>query len=229
MPDFGEAMDKIVLGTRQALLLDESERRAVAYHEAGHALVAKLTPGADPVSKVTIIPHGRALGVTEQLAEEDRHNYGRDYLVGRLAVMLGGRAAEELALGQPTTGAESDLKQATALARRMVGVWGMSEEVGPVAYGLGEVHPFLGRELREPPAYAPATAAELDRAVRGLIDRALARARSLLETHRAVLDALATELLAHETIEGQRLDELLAGGGDDPRQPGTGKAPAAYR
>ena len=155
MRDFDEAMDKIVLGTRAAsLLMSEEERRVVAYHEAGHALVARLTPGADPVSKVTIIPHGRALGVTEQLPEEDRHNYSRDYLLGRLAVMMGGRAAEELVFGQPTTGAENDLKQATSLARRMVGLWGMSEELGPVSYGVGETHPFLGREMAQPREYA---------------------------------------------------------------------------
>jgi cell division protease FtsH len=201
--DFDEAIDKIVLGTRQAALLGDDERWLVAYHEGRHALVAKLTPGADPVNKVTIIPHGRALGVTEQLPEEDRHNYPRDYLMGRLAVMLGGRVAEELVFDQPTTGAESDLKQATGLARRMVGLWGMSDELGAVSYGVGETHPFLRRELAEPREYAEAKAAELDRAIRGLIDQAYGHARHLLARHRRVLDTLAAELVAHETVDAE--------------------------
>ena len=144
--DFDSALDSILLGTLQPGLLNQQERRLVAFHEAGHALVARLTPGADPVNKVTIIPHGRALGVTMQLGDEDRRNYSRSYLLGRLDVMLGGRASEEVVFGDPTTGAESDLKAATSLARRMVGLWGMSEELSSVWYGVGEAHPFLGRE-----------------------------------------------------------------------------------
>ena len=210
MRDFEEAMDKIVLGTRQAPLHNEEERRLVAYHEGGHALVARLTPGADPVSKITIIPHGRALGVTEQFSEEDRRNYSRGYLVGRLSVLLGGRASEELVFGDPTTGAENDLKQATGLARRMVGLWGMSEELGPIWYGVGETHPFLGREIGSPREYAEATAAELDAVVRQMVEKAHRHARELLEEHRACLDALASELLLHETVDGEQLDALLA-------------------
>jgi cell division protease FtsH len=207
--DFEEAMDKVVLGTRQAALLDEQERRLVAYHEGGHAVVAYFTPGADRVSKVTIIPHGRSLGATEQLAAEERRNYPRDYLVGRLAVLLGGRAAESLVYGQPTTGAESDLKEATALARRMVGLWGMSDELGPAYYGLGEVHPFLGREMALPKEYAEATAAELDRAVRRQLELAYRRASETLRLHRPLLDRLANELLLRETVDAQRLEELF--------------------
>ena len=213
MKDFDEAMDKIVLGTRQAALQNEGERRLVAYHEGGHALVARLTPGTDPVSKITIIPHGRALGVTEQFSEEDRRNYSREYLAGRLTVLLGGRASEEMVFGDPTTGAESDLKQATGLARRMVGLWGMSEELGPIWYGVGETHPFLGREIGSPKEYAEATAAVLDAAVRKMVENAHHQARGLLEEHRAALDALANELLLHETVDGQQLDALLAKAG----------------
>ncbi len=209
MKDFDEAMDKIVLGTRQAALVNEEERRLVAYHEGGHALVARLTAGTDPVSKITIIPHGRALGVTEQFSEEDRRNYSRSYLAGRLTVLLGGRASEELVFGDPTTGAESDLKQATALARRMVGLWGMSEELGAIWYGVGETHPFLGREIGAPREYAEATAAELDSVVRQMVEKAHRQARDLLEGHRACLDALADELQLHETVDGQQLDALL--------------------
>ena len=209
MRDFDDAMDKIVLGTRKALLMSEEERRVVAYHESGHALVARLTPSSDPVHKVTIIPHGRALGVTEQLPDEDRHNYPKDYLIGRLAVMMGGRAAEELVFGQPTTGAENDLKQATMLARRMVGSWGMSDDVGPVSYGLGETHPFLGRELAQPREFAEATAAELDAAVRKTLEEAHADARRLLLKYRAALDALAEELVARETVDARKIEDLL--------------------
>ncbi|MCL5111190.1 MAG: ATP-dependent zinc metalloprotease FtsH [Chloroflexi bacterium] len=209
MQDFEEAMDKIVLGTRQATVMGAEERRVVAYHESGHALVARLTPGADPVNKVTIIPHGRALGVTEQLPDEDRHNYPKDYLLGRLAVMMGGRAAEEMVFGQPTTGAESDFKQATSLARRMVGLWGMSDELGPVSYGVGETHPFLGRELAQQREYAEATAAEIDLAVRKTLDEAYDRALEILTKYRAALDALADELVAHETVDGRKIEELL--------------------
>ncbi|HZC32813.1 MAG TPA: AAA family ATPase, partial [Candidatus Bathyarchaeia archaeon] len=211
--EFEEALDTLILGTRQAGLTNEEERRTVAYHEGGHAVVARLTPGADPVNKVTIVPHGQALGVTEQRPMDDRRNYPLDYLLGRLAVMLGGRAAEEIAFGQPTTGAESDLKQATQLARRMVGLWGMSEEIGPVSYGVGETQPFLGRELAAPKEFAEATAARIDAAVASYISAAHDQARAILSRERAALDALAAELVAHEMVTARRLDEILAQAG----------------
>ncbi|HVA86152.1 MAG TPA: ATP-dependent zinc metalloprotease FtsH, partial [Candidatus Saccharimonadales bacterium] len=213
---FEEALDTVVLGTRQAGLTNEAERRTVAYHEAGHALVARLTPGADPVQKVTIVPHGQSLGVTQQRPDDDRRNYPRDYLVGRLAVMLGGRAAEEVVFREPTSGAESDLKAATGLARRMVGLWGMSEEVGPISYGVGETQPFLGRELAAPREYAESTASRIDAAVLALIKTAHTRATAILSSHRASLDALAAELTAHEVVDGLRLDEILASSGARP-------------
>ena len=213
---FEEALERIMLGTKQAALADPQERRVVAYHEAGHAIVARLTAGADPVQKVTIAPHGRALGVTEQRPDEDRRNYPRDYLIGRLTMMLGGRAAEDLAFGQPTTGAESDLKAATDLARRMVGMWGMSDDLGPVSYGVGETHPFLGRELAAPREFAESTAARMDAAVQELIEHARTRARELLEQHRATLDAVAEELVEHEAVDARRLDEILIGTGVHP-------------
>ena len=183
--EFEEALDTVILGTRQAGLTNENERRTVAYHEAGHAVVAWLTPGADPVHKMTIVPHGQALGVTQQRPDDDRRNYPRDYLVGRLAGMLGGRAAEEIVFGEPTSGAESDLKAATSLARRMVGLWGMSEDVGPVSYGVGETQPFLGREMANPREYAESTAARIDAAVLELITTAHDRATAVLTGHRA--------------------------------------------
>ena len=225
--DFEEALDTLILGTRQAGLTNEDERRTVAYHEGGHAVVARLTPGADPVNKVTIVPHGQALGVTEQRPMDDRRNYPLDYLRGRLAVMLGGRAAEELVFGQPTTGAESDLKQATELARRMVGLWGMSKELGPVSYGVGETQPFLGRELAAPREFAEATAARIDAAVADLISSAHLQARGVLDKERKALDDLAAELVAHEMVTARRLDEILAQAGAKlpPVQPAIGAVP----
>ena len=223
---FEEALDRIVLGTRQAALVDTEERRVVAYHEAGHAVVARLTPGADPVQKVTIAPHGRALGVTEQRPDEDRRNYPQQYLVGRLTMMLGGRAAEDLVFGQPTTGAESDLKAATDLARRMVGMWGMSDELGPVSYGVGETHPFLGRELATPREFAESTAARIDAAVQELLEQARARARELLQRHRTALDAVAEELVEHEAVDARRLDEILVQSGVRPAEAAPREDPA---
>jgi cell division protease FtsH len=214
--DFDEALDSIRLGTRQPGLTNVDERRLVAYHEGGHAIVARLTPGADPVHRVTIVPHGQALGVTEQRPDEDRRNYPRDYLMGRLAVTLGGRAAEDVVFGQPTTGAESDLKAATSLARRMVGLWGMTDEVGPVSYGVGETQPFLGRELSAPREYAEATAARIDEAVTEIITAARDTATEIILAARPALDALADELVAHEMVDSRRLDEILLKAGFTP-------------
>jgi cell division protease FtsH len=219
--DFEEALDSILLGTRQPGLTNLDERRMVAYHEGGHAVVARLTPGADPVHRITIVPHGQALGVTEQRPDDDRRNYPRDYLMGRLAVMLGGRAAEDVVFGQPTTGAESDLKVATSLARRMVGLWGMTDEVGPVSYGVGETEPFLGRELAAPRQYAEATAARIDQAVAEIITTARDRATAIIRTARPALDALADELVAHEMVDSRRLDEILLQAGFTPATAAT--------
>ena len=224
--DFEEALDSILLGTRQPGLTNVDERRLVAYHEGGHAVVARLTPGADPVHRVTIVPHGQALGVTEQRPDEDRRNYPRDYLMGRLAVMLGGRAAEDEVFGQPTTGAESDLKAATSLARRMVGLWGMTDEVGPVSFGVGETQPFLGRELSAPREYAEATAARIDEAVVSIVTAARDRATEIIRTARPALDALADELVAHEMVDGPRLDEILLKAGFTPAKAAPSGEPA---
>src|SRR5690606_34602917 len=147
--DFDEALDKIILGTVRGTLMSEHEKLVVAYHEAGHAIVAHFSPGADPLRKVSIVPRGRALGVTIQTPSEDRYNYSREYLLSRLAVMMGGRAAEIIRFNEVTTGAQNDLKEASDLSRRMVGLWGMSDEIGPVYLGTGEQHVFLGRELTQ--------------------------------------------------------------------------------
>ncbi len=209
--DFDEALDKILLGTTRNNLMSPEERKVVAYHEAGHAVVAHLTPGADPIRKVTIVPRGRALGVMITTPEEDRHNLTRTYLEGRLAVSLGGRAAEKITFREITTGAESDLKHATSIARRMVGLWGMSEEVGPVYLGTGEEHVFLGREISQDKSYSDATSERVDRAVRELVEHALKSAETVLLSNRPKLEKLVAALLEKETLDAVEVTELLGG------------------
>jgi cell division protease FtsH len=208
MADFEEAVDKVVLGGAQPPLQDPQERRVVAYHESGHTLVAWLTPAADAVHKVTVMPHGRALGVTEQLPMEDRRNYSRGYLLARLAVMLGGRTAEEIVFGDVTTGAESDLIEATRLARRMVTRWGMGD-LGLVAFQADESHPFLGYELTQGRDYSEATAAHIDREVQRLLAERHAYAQQLVMEARESLEQLAQALLHEETLGQAALVRLL--------------------
>ncbi|MEZ4865230.1 MAG: ATP-dependent zinc metalloprotease FtsH [Caldilineaceae bacterium] len=208
MGDFEAAIDKVVLGSERPLVMSKEARRVVAYHEAGHAVVAWLLPSADPVHKVTIIPHGRALGVTEQLPTEEQYNYSRAYLETRLAVMLGGRTAEEIAIGDITTGAENDLVEATRLARRMVTRWGMSE-VGLAAFDSDDTQPFLGYELAQGRAYSETTAARIDGMVQQFLCERHQQVTNLLTKQRTLLDALAEELLAHETVLQPKLIEIL--------------------
>jgi cell division protease FtsH len=207
--DFDDALDKILLGVARSGLTNPKEREVVAYHEAGHALVAHFTPGADPLRKVSIVPRGRALGVTVQMPDEDRHNYSRQYLLGRLAMMLGGRAAEIVVYDEITTGAENDLKQATGLARRMVGLWGMSEAVGPLYLGTGEEHVFLGREITQDKSFSDATAEKVDAAVRQIVENALREALELNTSHRAQLDAMVEALLDKETLDAPEVIEIF--------------------
>ncbi|HVB80671.1 MAG TPA: ATP-dependent zinc metalloprotease FtsH [Candidatus Binataceae bacterium] len=208
MTDFEEAHDRVRLGVAHPQLTDPKERRVIAYHEAGHAVVAWFTPAADPVQKVTIVPHGQALGVTEQIPGEERHNFSQTYLKARLAVMLGGRTAEEIAIGEITTGAENDLVEATRLARRMVTRWGMAK-LGPIAFRADEQQPFLGYELSQRPDYSEATAAEIDDEVRRLLEEAHQEVRSQLTTVREHLDNLADALLREETVELDELNRIL--------------------
>ncbi len=208
MADFEEAWDKILLGGERPALLDPHDREVVAYHEAGHALVAWLTPNADPVHKVTIIPHGRALGVTEQLPLEDHYNYSRSYLLARLDVMLGGRVAEEIAMGDITTGAENDLVQATQLARRMMTRWGMGS-LGPLAFQADEQQPFLGYELAQGRDYSEETAARIDHDVEQLIADRREVVHHLLIDARSKLDRLVNALLHEETVDQEALARIL--------------------
>jgi cell division protease FtsH len=206
--DFEEAEDKILLGEEHPLLMNDHDRRVVAYHESGHALVAWLTPGADPVHKVTIVPRGRALGVTEQMPLDDQYNYSREYLLGRLAVMLGGRTAEEIVMGDITTGAENDLVEATGLARRMIMRWGMGS-LGPVAFQADAQQPFLGYELAQGRDYSEATAAHVDEDVQRLLEERHEAARRLLTGARDQLDQLVNVLLQEETVDQDDLTRIL--------------------
>lgn len=207
--EFDQAFDKVLLGNRREEMMGDEERRTVAYHESGHALMALLTPGADPLQKVTIIPRGRALGVTEQTPEEDRHNFTKDYLMKRISIMLGGRAAEKLVLNDITSGAADDLRSATKLARMMVARWGMSEKLGPATFSVGEEHPFLGREISTPKDFSETTARVLDEEIQGILNQMEERAMSTLDRNRGRLEMLAGALLEHETLENAEVQKIL--------------------
>ncbi len=208
--DFELSKDKVMMGAeRRSMVMSLEERRNTAYHEAGHALVAMLLPGADPVHKVTIIPRGMALGVTQQLPLDDRYTYSREYLMTRLAMMFGGRAAEELIFGHMTTGAGDDIEKATELSRKMVCEWGMSKELGPMTFGKREEQVFLGRDLANHKDYSEHTAVEIDREVRRTIEEAYQQARSLLADNVKVLHAVAEQLLEKEVLEGAEVGEIL--------------------
>jgi cell division protease FtsH len=207
--DFDDAKDKIIMGVEREDAVREEEREVIAYHEAGHALVAKLLPEADPLEKVTIIPRGRTLGATEQVPEEDRQNLSKHYLLNRIAIMLGGRAAEKLQFDDITTGGGDDLKKATQVARRMVCQWGMSEKVGPVTFRQGEPHPFLGREMTEPKDFSEKTAQIIDEETRRLITEMEVKATEILTSNREGLDAVAVGLMEHETLSKEEVEEIL--------------------
>ncbi len=211
--DFENALDKLLLGGKREALIDERERKIVAYHEGGHALVAAVLPDVDPVYKVTIVPRGRSLGGTQFLPEDDRRNLSRTYLIERLAVALGGRSAEELALGDITTGAENDLKEATQLARRMVSAWGMGEQTGPVVYDLESTSPSLSQQPLEDHnrVYSEATAQRLDSEVEQLMTQAHQQARSVLTEHRDALERLAQALLQEEVLERDQVLAIVMG------------------
>ena len=208
MADFEDAIDRIILGEARPLLMEEKDRRVVAYHESGHVIVAWLTPNTDPVHKVTIIPHGRALGVTEQMPEEDRYNYSKEELLARVRVMLGGRAAEEIACDDVTTGAENDLVEATRLIRRMVTRWGMGS-LGLQAFESDEQQPFLGYELTQGRDYSEETAAHIDRDIQSILKQSHDEVKALLDREHDKLDALVDTLLRDETVEQDGIERIL--------------------
>ena len=217
MEDFEKAKDKIMMGAeRRSMVMSEDEKRNTAYHESGHAVVAKLLPKSDPVHKVTIIPRGRALGVTMQLPEQDRYAYDRDYLMDRIAVLFGGRVAEELFMHQMTTGASNDFERATSMARDMVTRYGMSD-LGPMVYGENEGEVFLGRSVTTHKALSEATMQKVDTEIRRIIDEQYALAKRLLEENRDKVEAMTQALLEWETIDAEQINDIMAG--KPPRPP----------
>jgi cell division protease FtsH len=214
MDDLEDAKDKVMLGAeRKSLVLSEKERELTAYHEAGHAVVALRTPGLDPVHKITIVPRGRALGITASLPEEDRHSYSKDYLLSNLAMLYGGRAAEELIFGPEkiTTGAGNDIERATGMARRMVTQFGMSDLIGPMAVGDAEQEVFLGRELTQRREISERTSESVDDEIKRILDEAYSRARQTLQGNRVLLEKISEALLERETLDREDVDLLAAG------------------
>jgi cell division protease FtsH len=210
MSDLELAKDKVLMGAeRKSLILSLEERRNTAYHESGHALVAKLLPEADPVHKVTIIPRGVALGVTQQVPIDDRHTYSKDYLLSNLTILFGGRVAEEMVLGHTTTGASNDIEKATELAHKMVCEWGMSERLGPIVFGKKEEQIFLGRDFTQMQDYSEKTAMEIDGEIHRIIMEAYEQARGLLQRNLAVLHRMAEVLLEKEVLDGAEIDEIV--------------------
>jgi cell division protease FtsH len=224
MDDFERAKDKVIMGAeRRSMVMPEEERRNTAYHESGHAIVARLLPKTDPVHKVTIIPRGRALGVTMQLPVEDRYSYNRDYLLNNIAVLFGGRIAEELFMNQMTTGASNDFKRATEMARRMVTEWGMSEALGPMVYGENEGEVFLGRQVTTHQNMSEETMKAVDKEVRAIIDMQYALARRLLEENRDKVEVMTKSLLEWETLDADQIHDIMAGKPPRPPKPVAAK------
>ena len=211
MIDFENAKDKVLMGVeRRSIIIPDAEKRTTAYHEGGHALVAYLLPGADPLHKVTIIPRGRALGLTMQLPTDDRYSYSKEFLVNQITILLGGRAAEEIVFQQQTTGAGNDLEKATEMARKMVCEWGMSDKMGPLTFGKAEEHIFLGREVSRPKDYSEETAVLIDSEIKRIVTDSASRAKHLLDSNLEKLHALARALLERETLDGEEIHRILA-------------------
>jgi cell division protease FtsH len=226
MYDFEVAKDKVLMGVeRKSLLLSDEEKRNTAYHEAGHALVAAKMPHSDPVHKVTIIPRGMALGLTQQLPIDDRHNYYRDYLESRIAILMGGRLAEEIFLNRMSTGAGNDIERATELARQMVCEWGMSEELGPLTIGKKEEQIFLGREIAQHRDYSEATAIKIDEEVRKLVKTGYDTAKQILESNKDTLVKIAHALIEREVLDASEIALLIEGKGLPPVQPPPSSKP----
>ena len=230
MLDLELAKDKVMMGAeRRSMIISDEEKRNTAYHEAGHALVAKLLPGADPIHKVTIIPRGMALGLTQQLPMDEKHTYPREYLLNNLVILFGGRVAEELVLEHMTTGAGNDIEKATDLARRMVCEWGMSEKLGPMTFGKKEEEIFLGRDFTQKVDYSESTAIEIDSEVRRIIQESYHRAKDLLKTNLRLLHKVAEKLLEKEVLDGSEIDAIVRefdGNGGAPLTPSAAAAVA---
>ncbi len=210
MVDFEFAKDKVLMGAeRKSMVISDEEKKVTAYHESGHALVAKLLPGTDPIHKITIIPRGRALGLTQQLPTNEMHTYPREYLMNNIAILLGGRAAEEIVLNDFTTGSGNDIERATELSRKMVCEWGMSKEMGPLSYGKKEEQIFLGREFATHKDYSEDTAEKIDREVSRIIYDNYEKAKKLLKDNLEILNRIAQELLDKEVLNADELDVIV--------------------
>jgi cell division protease FtsH len=210
MSDFEFAKDKVMMGAeRKSMVISDAEKRNTAYHESGHALVARLLPGSDPIHKVTIIPRGMALGLTQQLPVDEKHTYPKQYLLNNIVILLGGRAAEELILNEFTTGSGNDIERATNLARKMVCEWGMSEEMGPLSYGKKEEQIFLGREIGAHKDYSEKTAQKIDKEITRLVSDSYEKAKKLLSDHIDILNKIASELLEKEVLNTAELDDII--------------------
>jgi cell division protease FtsH len=226
MDDFEKAKDKIMMGAeRRSMVMNEDEKRNTAYHESGHAVVAKLMPKSDPVHKVTIIPRGRALGVTMQLPEDDRYAYDRVYLMSRIAVLFGGRVAEELFMDQMTTGASNDFERATQMARDMVTRYGMSDALGPMVYGENDGEVFLGRSVTTHKNLSEATMEKVDAEIRRIIDTQYALARKILEENRDKVESMAQALLELETLDSDQINDIMTGNPPRPSKATQSKPP----
>jgi cell division protease FtsH len=227
MLDFEEAKDKVMMGKeRRSMILSDEEKKTTAYHEAGHTLVAQFLPGTDPIHKVSIIPRGRALGVTMQLPVDDRHTYSKTFLQNNLAVLFGGRAAEELVFNSITTGAGNDIERATAIAKRMVCEWGMSEEFGPMALGKKDDEVFLGRDMAHIKDYSDETAKLIDLEVKRILGDAYNRARNILQDNVELLHSLSVALIDRETLTGEEVSRIIKGESLGPAQTNGKSAPA---
>ncbi len=212
MADLEQAKDKVLMGVeRKSMIISLEERRMTAFHEAGHTLVAKMIPGTDPIHKVTIIPRGRALGLTQQLPIDEKHTYPKDYLLNNITIMMGGRVAEELVLNHQTTGAGNDIERATEIARKMVCEWGMSEKLGPLTFGKKEEQIFLGREFAQHRDYSEETARLIDNEIRAIVTHSYEKAKDILQKNMAALHQLANSLLEKEVLDSRQIDSIIKG------------------
>jgi cell division protease FtsH len=212
MADLEQAKDKVMMGVeRKSMIIPLEERKITAYHEAGHTLVARMIPGTDPIHKVTIIPRGRALGITQQLPIDEKHTYPKDYLLNNIAIMMGGRAAEELVLNSQTTGAGNDIERSTEIARKMVCEWGMSDNLGPLSFGKKEEQIFLGREFAQHRDYSEDTARLIDNEIRAIVIQGHERAKEIIQTNMAILHKLANTLLEKEVLDGNQIEAIIKG------------------
>jgi cell division protease FtsH len=227
MNDFEDAKDKVMMGTeRKSMIISEEEKKSTAYHESGHTLVAKLLPGTDPIHKVTIIPRGRALGLTQQLPIDEKHTYPKDYLLNQICILMGGRVAEEIVLGIQTTGAGNDIERASELARKMVCDYGMSENLGPLTFGKREEQIFLGREIAQHRDYSELTAQKIDDEVRSIVNNSYSKTSELIKDNLDTLHRMAKALLEKETLDSKAIDQILKEGGIVTKEEGGEAKPS---